>query len=254
MSEVKGLGHILYPVSNQCISFSFHINQTNHSWDLAGCVFSRSNTILVFDLEKTHPKFLKKIWQNNCFQHKFLQNLNRVKTMTCNKVAMFCSDPMSGSHFIVQTSKFMLIDATAVSLGQGHGKVIQYIFPRPTYSLCQISKVSLKRFWHERENFLAAADAAEMNWKHKVTPDRGYLNTLRDQIQHTISTKGLLHTHGWSQGADATKMREINHFKFKVIASMGSPENAWKPQIWPVSLKVKVMPKWRKSTGHNSVI
>ena len=42
---------------------------------------------------------------------------------------------MSGSHFIVQTSKFLLIDATAVTLGQGHGKVIQYISPDP-YILC----------------------------------------------------------------------------------------------------------------------
>ena len=36
---------------------------------------------------------------------------------------------MGGSHFIMQTSKFLLIDATAVTLDQGHGKVIQYIFP-----------------------------------------------------------------------------------------------------------------------------
>ena len=36
MSEVKGQGHIvLYPVSNQCTSFLFHINRTNHSWDMA---------------------------------------------------------------------------------------------------------------------------------------------------------------------------------------------------------------------------
>ena len=48
---------------------------------------------------------------------------------------MVCSDPMSGSHFIAQTSKFLLMDATAVTLGQGHGKVIQYIFPGP-YILC----------------------------------------------------------------------------------------------------------------------
>ena len=48
---------------------------------------------------------------------------------------MYWSDPMSGSHFILQTSKFMLIDATAVTLGQGHGKVIQYISPDP-YILC----------------------------------------------------------------------------------------------------------------------
>ena len=46
-SKVK-VTHTLYPVSNQCTSFSFHINRTNHSWDMAK---------IVFDLEKTHPKF-----------------------------------------------------------------------------------------------------------------------------------------------------------------------------------------------------
>ena len=51
---------------------------------------------------------------------------------------MFCSDLMSGSHFIAQTSEFLLIDATAVTLGQGHGKVIQYISSDP-YILGQIS-------------------------------------------------------------------------------------------------------------------
>ena len=48
---------------------------------------------------------------------------------------MFCSDPMSGSYFIMQTSKFLLINATAVTLSQGQGKVIQYISPDP-YILC----------------------------------------------------------------------------------------------------------------------
>ena len=42
---------------------------------------------------------------------------------------------MSGSHFIVQTSKFVLMDAKSVNLGQGHRKVIQYISPDP-YILC----------------------------------------------------------------------------------------------------------------------
>ena len=42
---------------------------------------------------------------------------------------------MSGSHFIAPTSKFMLIDATALTLGQGHGNAIQYISPDP-YILC----------------------------------------------------------------------------------------------------------------------
>ena len=42
---------------------------------------------------------------------------------------------MSGSYFITQTSKFVLINTTAVTLGQGHGKVIQYISPDP-YIIC----------------------------------------------------------------------------------------------------------------------
>ena len=42
---------------------------------------------------------------------------------------------MSDSHSAVQTSKFLQIDATAVALGQGHGKFIQYILP-DQYILC----------------------------------------------------------------------------------------------------------------------
>ena len=60
--RVKGQSHILYPVSNQCTSYSFHINWTNHSWDMAK---------IVFDLEKTHPKILKKICQNNSLQQNY---------------------------------------------------------------------------------------------------------------------------------------------------------------------------------------
>ena len=43
---------------------------------------------------------------------------------------------MSASHFITQTSKFVLIDATAVTLGQGHENVIEYIYPGDPYILC----------------------------------------------------------------------------------------------------------------------
>ena len=89
---------------------------------------------------------------------------------------MFCSDPISGSHFIMQTSKFLLIDATAATLGQGHQKVIQYI-SLDLYILCA------KYLWFSSNGltweakFVAAADAAETNWKHKVTPDWGDLMT-----------------------------------------------------------------------------
>ena len=41
----------------------------------------------------------------------------------------FCSDWLSGFHFTLQTSKFLFINVTAVTLGQGHGhrRIIQYI-------------------------------------------------------------------------------------------------------------------------------
>ena len=89
---------------------------------------------------------------------------------------MFYSDSMSGSHFIAQTSKFLLIDATAVTLGQGHGKVIQYISPDP-YIVCAkylrfLAQTVLT--WEAKVVAVvdaAAADAAETSWKHKVTPD-----------------------------------------------------------------------------------
>ena len=51
--------------------------------------------------------------------------------MTSAKGCNVLCDPMNGSHFIAQISKFLLINATAVTLGQGHGKVIQYISPDP---------------------------------------------------------------------------------------------------------------------------
>ena len=66
MSEVTGQGHISCPVSNRCTYFSFHINRTNHSWDMAK---------IVFHLEKTHPKCLKNICQN--IPTELLQNLIR---------------------------------------------------------------------------------------------------------------------------------------------------------------------------------
>ena len=62
-------------------------------------------------------------------------NPNQKSRMQDNKATTFCSDPMSGSHFIVRTNKFLLINATAVTLGQGHEKVIQYISP-DLYILC----------------------------------------------------------------------------------------------------------------------
>ena len=83
---------------------------------------------------------------------------------------------MSGSYFIAQASKFILIYETAVTLGQGHGKAIQYISPDP-YILCAKYRRFSSNGFDVRGKIAAAdaVDAAETNWKHKVTPDRGDL-------------------------------------------------------------------------------
>ena len=61
----------IYPVTNRC-TFSFHINRTNKSRDMAK---------IVFDPEKTHPNFLQKVCQNYSFQQNF-QKSNQVISMT----------------------------------------------------------------------------------------------------------------------------------------------------------------------------
>ena len=58
----------------------------------------------------------------------FLRKFGKKKEQS-DVATKFCSDRLSGSHFILQTSKFLFIKVTAVTLGQGHPKVIQYIFP-----------------------------------------------------------------------------------------------------------------------------
>ena len=124
MGEVKGQGHIVHLVSNRCTAFSFHINRTNHSWDMSN---------RVFDLEKNTSEIFQENLPKKGFLTEFLPNLNR--WWPWPEASKFCSDWLSGSHFILQTSKFVFINVTAVILGQGHPKVIQYIFP-DLYFLC----------------------------------------------------------------------------------------------------------------------
>ena len=80
---------------------------------------------------------------------------------------MFGSDRMSGSHFTVQTSKFLLIDATAVTLGQGHEMVIQYILPYlyihcPKYLRCSSNVFDV---------IGKSCSGGGPGWQYNTTPD-----------------------------------------------------------------------------------
>ena len=76
---------------------------------------------------------------------------------------------MRSSYFIAQTSKFLLINTTAVTLGQGHGKVIQYISPDHIFFVPYTKGLAQTVLTREGKVFVAAdadaVDAAETNWK-----------------------------------------------------------------------------------------
>ena len=73
----------------------------------------------------------------------------------------------------VQKSEFLLINATVMTLGQGHRKVIQYI-SLDLYIVVfffQICKVLAQMVLTWEAKVFAAADV-ETNWKYKVAPDQ----------------------------------------------------------------------------------
>ena len=80
---------------------------------------------------------------------------------------------MGGSHFIVQTRKFMLIDATAVTLGQGNGEVIQYILPDLYILYPKYLRFRSKGFDVSGKSRCGGGRNGRggKNCKHEVTPD-----------------------------------------------------------------------------------
>ena len=109
---------------------------------------------------------------------------------------------MSDSYFIVQASKFLLINVMAITLGQGHGEVILYIFS------------DLYTAWREGQKSLRLQMRRKQT-KNIVTPDWGDLITLmpqltcagtkRDNQQKIFNLNGL--THSFSQA----KVRAEHH-------------------------------------------
>ena len=107
--------------------FLFISNQSDQS-------FLRYGQNSVWPWEKHIQNFDRKFAKITVFNRTFLKSnqvmsMNGAIALQCVIFFLFCSDRMSGSHFIVQTSSFVLIHATAVTLCQGHGMIIQHILP-----------------------------------------------------------------------------------------------------------------------------
>ena len=85
------------------------------------------------------------------------------------------------NHFVVQTSEFLVINAAAVTLGQGHEKFIQYIFPDPFLICPKLCLLQTVLMWEAKVAAAAAVDAdAKTNGKHNVSPDRGDLISCKE--------------------------------------------------------------------------
>ena len=167
------------PVSYFFASISFHNNHTKNSWDTVffeiwhprSRWWGRSKVKITYHTQYPTDALpfrfisigptIPEIWPKQCltlknhiwiFHRKFAKITVSNRTSpkannhdSRNEAAKCCIDRMSGSHFIVQRSKFLLIDAATVTLGQGHGKVIQYILP-DLYIFCP----QYRETWRER--------------------------------------------------------------------------------------------------------
>ena len=68
MGEVKSQGHIVHPESNQCRSFSFHNNRTNHFWHMSNSAWPRKNT----------SEICKENLSKRSFQQEFFQSVIKI--------------------------------------------------------------------------------------------------------------------------------------------------------------------------------
>ena len=84
---------------------------------------------------KNTSKIFKENLQNNSFQITAPKSNQVIIITRAKKLLIFVMIRWVILDFMVQTNKFMLIGATALTMGQGHRKVIQYIYPDP-YIVC----------------------------------------------------------------------------------------------------------------------
>ena len=74
---------------------------------------------------------------------------------------------MSGSYLIVQTSKSLSVNAAAMTLGEGHRNVIQYIFPTYTVFVSIIWSL-MQMVWHENQKSLGQWQQQRMGMRTQM--------------------------------------------------------------------------------------
>ena len=119
---------------------------------------------------KNTYEILKNIRQKWSFQQNVSEIYSGNKHGSRYIAAKFCINWLSDSYFMVQIITFLLINTTTMTLGQGHWKVIQYIFTA-LYFLCpKYLQVWLKLFWCEKQKSLQR-QTQMCTWTWKQTDD-----------------------------------------------------------------------------------
>ena len=193
MSEAKGQHHMVYPVSNRCTSFSFHINQTNHFWDMAK---------IVFDPEKTHPKCLKN----------FVKITVSIRTFPKSYQVITMTRAIKLPHFVV----IGLVVLTSLCR---QANFCWYIIC-PKYLRCSSNSFDM------RGN---TEGNAEANWKHKVTLDRGDLIMVRKRLNWVLTSVTLtFDLWPWPFAWASLLSSVISHENFMMIQWWNTVKKVWR--------------------------
>ena len=128
MDEVKGQGHKVNPVSNQCTSFfvSSQSNQPFKIWPIE--CFTLKNTFEILEKKNWPPP--PKV------AYRIPPKLNQVVSMTRGILLLsFVATGRVVLTLLYRKGKFLLISATTMTFtsGQGHEKVTQYIPQTSTF-------------------------------------------------------------------------------------------------------------------------
>ena len=159
MREVKGIGRIVYPVPTNPLPFRF---------TLIGLTIPQIRPNESFTLKK-HPKIRQKD-----ASHRISPSYNQIISMTsATQLPSFCGDCMNGTHFIS-----LLVNATAVTLCQGHGKVIQNTSPDLYILWSKCLRCSVNGFGVRGKTRCAGGGGGENELKTLSHPRTGWPNDI----------------------------------------------------------------------------
>ena len=163
---------------------------------------------------------MKKICQKKGFLTEFPPNLIRWRPWPAKYSIKFCSDWLSGSHFILQTRKFLFINVIAMTLGQGHPKVIQYISQTYTFFVPNILGLAQTVLMWEAKVIVEAAAAAGAVAVAAAAAETNWLNWYPVSCARWISVVSSISILGiYNPNSEKNTFEKFNEYWFVFYTS-----------------------------------